>query len=131
MPESGSLTAKACHEGAKIEALLVGGKELRQLTVADLRTLILGRGGTVPTPTQLGHSVKKKDLLAAAAAVTAAAAAAVAAASSASVATDAPPVSDEEEQDDAPGSDEEEEDDAMGLGDMSEDDVALALGADV
>ena len=86
---------KACHEGAKIEALLVGGKELRQLTVADLRTLILGRGGTVPTPTQLGHSVKKKDLLAAAAALTAAPAAAVAAASSASVATDAPPVSDD------------------------------------
>ena len=30
---------KACHEGAKIEALLVGGKELRQLTVADLTSI--------------------------------------------------------------------------------------------
>ncbi len=61
---------KACHDGARLEALLLGGKELRELKVDELRTLILGRGGTVPTPTELGHSVKKEDLLVVAATLT-------------------------------------------------------------
>ena len=49
-------------KSAAIEVKLASGIVLSGLTVAELRTLILGRGGSVPKPSELGHTVKKGDL---------------------------------------------------------------------
>ena len=54
---------KACREGPQVEKMLLYGKHASDLGAKELRTLILARGGKVPTPAQLGRCVKKVDLV--------------------------------------------------------------------
>ena len=52
----------AVRAAAGLEGQIDGGKTVESLTVAELRQLIVGRGGSIPTPSSLGRSVLKADL---------------------------------------------------------------------
>ena len=52
----------AVRAAAGLEAQIDGGKAIESLSVAELRQLIVGRGGSVPTPSSFGRCVLKADL---------------------------------------------------------------------